>query len=187
MKYSILYSLLVLLFLSPILTSCSDDDPVIPNEEELITTVTWLLTPVGGGDDVVMSFRDLDGDGGIAPVIVGGTLQADAEYVGSLQLLNETIDPVEDITEEVREEDLDHQFFFESNGLNIQVNYKDEDDNNNPVGLETDIITGLASDGTVTLTLRHEPDKSASGVADGDITNAGGETDIEVTFPVTIE
>ena len=37
------------------------------------------------------------------------------------------------------------------------------------------------------MTLRHEPAKDASGVAAGDITNAGGETDIEVTFDVTVE
>jgi len=37
------------------------------------------------------------------------------------------------------------------------------------------------------VTLRHQPDKGAIGVSDGDITNAGGETDIEVLFDVIIE
>ena len=36
---------------------------------------------------------------------------------------------------------------------------------------------------TMTVILRHEPNKAGAGVSDGDITNAGGETDIEVTFP----
>ena len=36
--------------------------------------------------------------------------------------------------------------------------------------------------GQFTVTLRHEPDKSAQGVSAGDITNAGGETDIEVSL-----
>jgi hypothetical protein len=35
--------------------------------------------------------------------------------------------------------------------------------------------------------LRHEPNKDALNVASGEITNAGGETDIEVSFPVTIK
>jgi len=39
----------------------------------------------------------------------------------------------------------------------------------------------------VTITLRHEPAKDATGVSDGDITNAGGETDISVNFPVEIQ
>ena len=38
-----------------------------------------------------------------------------------------------------------------------------------------------------TITLRHEPAKTATGVSGGDITNAGGETDIEVVFDVTVE
>jgi hypothetical protein len=35
--------------------------------------------------------------------------------------------------------------------------------------------------------LRHEPAKSAAGVADGDLTEAGGETDVEVVFEVIVE
>jgi len=37
-------------------------------------------------------------------------------------------------------------------------------------------------EGGLRITLRHEPNKTAAGVQNGDITNAGGETDIEVTF-----
>ena len=43
------------------------------------------------------------------------------------------------------------------------------------------LSTGEASSGTLTLTLRHEPNKPNSGLAD-----AGGETDIEVTFDVAV-
>ena len=51
----------------------------------------------------------------------------------------------------------------------------------------TATATGAASVGTLKVTLRHEPNKSAAGVVGGDITNAGGETDIEVEFPIVIE
>jgi hypothetical protein len=37
------------------------------------------------------------------------------------------------------------------------------------------------------ITLRHEPNKKASGVVGGSITNAGGETDIEVSFDVEVK
>ena len=37
------------------------------------------------------------------------------------------------------------------------------------------------------VVLRHLLDKFAEGVADGDITNAGGDTDVEVSFPIVIE
>lgn len=172
-----------------IFTSCEkeDEDPEIPNEEELITTVNYSLTPDGGGDVIVMSFVDLDGDGGDDPVITGGTLAANTTYNGVMELLNESEDPAEDITEEIQEEDEEHQFFFQSSDSNVAVAYGDADDNGNPIGLLTTVTTGEAGSDNLTIILRHEPNKSADGVADGDITNAGGETDIEVTFAIDVQ
>lgn len=169
------------------LTSCEKDDPEVPNEEELITTVTYTLTPTGGGSAVEFQFQDLDGDGGNAPVITNGTLEANTTYTGSITLLNEAETPAEDITEEVEEEAEEHQLFFTVATANATVVYTDADGNGNPIGLATTVTTGDASTGTLTVTLRHEPDKGATDVSDGDITNAGGETDIEVTFDVTIQ
>ena len=91
------------------ITSCEKDepeDPIIPNEEEVITTLNFTLTPDGGGTPVVLSFQDLDGDGGNAPTISEGTLDNNTIYNGSLELLNELEDPAEDITLEVAEEEL---------------------------------------------------------------------------------
>ena len=103
-------------------------------------------------------------------------------------MTNSSATPAEDITAEIAEEDAEHQFFFAaSSGLNATVAYGDQDDMGNPVGLSSVVTTGDASSGTMTVTLRHEPAKDASGVSDGDITNAGGETDIEVTFDITIQ
>lgn len=170
-----------------IFTSCDKDDPEIVNEEELITTVNYVISDESGNVITTMNFTDLDGDGGNDATIVGGTLSANTMYVGNLELLNESESPAEDITEEISEEDDEHQFFFETNVAGLTFEYVDEDGNGNPVGLESDIMTGDAGSGTITITLRHEPNKTADGVAGGDITNAGGETDIEVTFPIVIE
>ena len=169
------------------LTSCEKDDPEVPNEEELITTLIYTLTPEGGGNPVAFSFQDLDGDGGNAPVIVNGTLAAITTYAGALSLLNETETPAESISEEVEEEADEHQFFFSASGVNATVSYADADGNGNPIGLASTVVAGAVSSGTLIITLRHEPDKSATGVSDGDITNAGGETDIQVTFEVTVQ
>jgi hypothetical protein len=171
-------------------SSCKDDepeDPIIPNEEEVITTLNYTLTPQDGGAAIVLSFQDLDGDGGDDPVISSGILAANSSYTGKLELLNETEDPAEDITEEVAEENEEHQFFFSSSISDLSVSYSDSDPNGNPVGIETLLNTGDVGSGTITVILRHEPSKSASGVNDGDITNAGGETDIEVTFDVDVQ
>ncbi len=169
------------------LTSCNTDDPEIPNEEELITTLIYTLTPDGGGTAVEFRFTDLDGDGGDAPVISNGTLAANTTYSGALTLLNEAETPAEDITEEVEAEDEEHQLFFTVTTANATVTYADADTDGNPVGLATTLTTTGASTGTLMVTLRHEPNKAAAGVSGGDITNAGGETDIEVIFDVTIQ
>ena len=61
------------------------------------------------------------------------------------------------------------------------------DANGNPIGLLTTVTTEEPGNGTITVILRHEPDKFALGVSNGDITNAGGETDIEVVFNVEVK
>ncbi len=170
------------------LGSCKKEDPVIPNEEEIITTLTYTLTPESGGNQVIMTFRDLDGFGGNPPTITGGTLNVNTNYNGTLQLLNETEAPAGDISKEIKDEGEAHQFFFNvAGGLDLNVSYDDLDGNGNPLGLSTTAAAGNASQGQLTIILRHNPDKTASGVAGGDITNAGGETDIEVTFDVNIQ
>jgi len=172
--------------------SCSDDDdstpPDIVNEEEVITTLNLTLTPVGGGTPVVLSSRDLDGDGPNAPVVMVGDLMANTAYQGSVEVLNELENPAEDITEEVAEEDEDHQFFFQVTGnATVTTAYADTDADNNPIGIMLTLNTGDASMGSMVVTLRHLLDKNGTGVSDGDITNAGGDTDVEVTFPITIQ
>jgi hypothetical protein len=176
-KYALLASTLIF-------ASCSDDDdtPEPVNEEEVITTLTVTLD--SGSDTVVMQYQDLDGDGpDAATVTVSGSLSANTTYDGSIILLNETESPAENITEEIEEEDLDHQFFYTvGSGLDVAAEYGDADSQGNPLGLSFILNTGMASSGGLTFTLRHEPNKPNTGLE-----NAGGETDIEVTFDVTVE
>ena len=175
------------------ITSCEKDepdDPIIPNEKEVITTLNYTLTPESG-TPIILSFRDLDGDGGNEPIISDGTLASGMSYIGSMELLNELEDPAEDITLEVAEEELEHQFFYETSFptelSDVNIAYNDLDEEGNPIGLSTVLTTGEMGSGTITVTLRHEPNKDAAGVSSGDIANAGGETDIEVTFNVEIQ
>ena len=170
--------------------SCEKEDPkkpVIPNEEEVITTLNLTLTPVGGGTPVEFKFKDLDGDGGNPPEISVGKLDTNTQYTGSVALYDELESPADTISQEVKEEADEHQFFFQSTANGLTVSYDDADGNGKPLGLATTFTTQGASTGTLKITLRHEPMKEAAGVSMGDITNAGGETDIEVTFDVGIE
>ncbi len=170
---------------SLLLVSCNNDDndPAPVNEEEVITTLTVVLTPQSG-TAVTLRSQDLDGDGPNAPVVtVSGPLAENSSYSGAITVLNETESPAEDITLEVEEEDDEHQFFYGITGLNATTEYGNFDDDQNPLGTEFTLMTTDASSGSITFTLRHEPKKPN----DGTLADAGGETDIAVSFDLTIE
>ncbi len=172
------------LFLSLTVFSCTDDsDPV--NEEEVITTMTVTLSANAVGTPVELKYVDLDGDGPNAPEItVSGSLKAGTDYNGSIVLLNETESPAENITEEVEEEDDEHQFFYTVGaGLNADAEYANFDGDGNPLGTAFVLKTGAAGSGDLTFTLRHEPKKPNNGT----LSDAGGETDISASFTLTVE
>ncbi|MFT5824367.1 MAG: hypothetical protein ACI8ZM_005634 [Crocinitomix sp.] len=178
--------LAIAIFATLLFVSCSSDDdtPEAVNEEEVITTLTLTLVPNGGITPITLQTRDLDGDGPNAPVVtVSGALTAGVTYNGTILLLNETVNPSENITEEVEEESLEHQFFYTiGGGLEITTAYSNFDSDGNNLGTELTLTTGAVSSGTLTVTLRHEPTKPNTGLGD-----AGGETDIAATFNVTVQ
>ncbi|MFD0863027.1 type 1 periplasmic binding fold superfamily protein [Sungkyunkwania multivorans] len=172
--------------------SCSDDDtPGQVNEEEVITTMRATLTPQGSLTGITLQTQDLDGDGPNPPVVtVSGDLAANTTYDGEMVVLNETENPVDDITEEVKTEAAEHQFIFVPSGaLNATIDYADMESDyppntgNNPVGVAFTLTTGAASSGTLQIVLRHEPNKPN----DGTLAGAGGETDITATFDITVQ
>lgn len=184
--------LFLTLLTTSVMVSCSDDDdsPEVINEEEVITTVILDFDAQGASSDFEVRITDPDGDGPLDPVPTGNfALSAGEVYNVSARVLNE-LDPadVEDITIEVAEEDDEHQFFYTvSQGTGITVDYDDQDDDGNPIGIDTIFtIDANATNFTLLVTLLHEPNKDGAGVSDGDISNAGGETDIEALFNFTV-
>ena len=155
------------------------------HEHELMTTLTIAMTAEGNTSS--FTFRDTDGDGGNEPTQDTIKLAANTTYTNAITILNESEDPAEDVTLEIAEEELDHQFFFSSSFTDMTIAYADLDANDNPIGLSSTITTGAVGTGTFTVILRHEPNKTAEGVSGGDIANAGGASDIEVIFNVVVE
>lgn len=180
---------LVLASIIILTASCSsNDDPIAINAEEVISTLTVTLTPENGGTAIVLKSFDSDGNGPTKPVVtVSGNLSANTTYTGATTVLNETVSPTEDITVEVLNEGVDHLFFYNFSNDLASTTYTDKDENGDPIGLSFTLTTKDAGAEIVNVTLRHEPNKSGANVVDGDITNAAGETDVAVTFNVTIE
>jgi hypothetical protein len=180
----------IVVFLAMFHTSCRDHEIVQPiNEEELITTVKltfkkWDDFGQPTGDPISFTWRDEDASGN--PDIDEILLDAHSTYTLNLTILDESKTPVADVTEEIILEAAEHQFFFSITGPEMVIEYHDSDRNGKPVGLENFATIEHESSGSLTVILRHEPDKSAAGVMEGDLTNAGGDTDIEAVFPLTI-
>ena len=91
-------------------------------------------------------------------------------------------DPAEDITEEVQEEDDEHQVFFSASGVVMEFVYMDFDGDGNPLGTQFVLAPISQGDGSLTITLIHEPNKPNDG-----LDTAGGEIDIQTTFSVTVQ
>jgi hypothetical protein len=187
MKRKFMKFMLAMLVSTTLFTACNKDEAEA-NDEELITTMKLTFTPVGGGSALTYEFNDLDGPGGVAPTQDEIRLAPSKTYNVSLQLLNKTVTPAEDITVEVREESDAHRFYYESSpGSSITVSGLDNDVNGIPLGLTSTWATGVAATGSLKITLRHyaavPPNKAA-----GDLVNSSkSATDIEVIFNTRVQ
>ncbi len=183
------------------ISACEDDDPVVEEVPETITTTRLTFTPEAGGSALTFEATDPDGDGPESVSIDEIVLPANTAYTLTIEFFNELVAPTDeeyDITEEVEEEGDEHQLFFGwTDGLfsspagdgNIgggqqgdPVNYEDEDEDMRPIGLETTWTTGEAGSGNFQVILKHQPDikSDTSGSTDG-------ESDIDYTFDIEIQ
>lgn len=166
------------------LQACKKDDHN-HSDHDAITKVVIQLT--SGSDTTKLTFVDTDGDGGNAPVITGGTLKMNRSYEAYIHLYTIENSIEESITENIKSEGTEHQFFFNPSFTSISTGYIDVDANNKPIGLRSIWNTNTAANGSIRVTLRHLPNKDAAGVAAGNIANAGGDTDIEIDFPLAVQ
>lgn len=184
-----LITISIIAYMFLLLQACKKDNPKPVNEEEVITTVILTFTPSDGSSIKYISYKDITPDDTAGQLISSDTLERNKSYTMTVSILNETFTPAQNITAEIHNEGTEHQFFFIQNpsGLFSILDYNDKDENDNPIGLINKATTiDAESTGTIRVVLRHEPLKLGISVPDGDITNAEGETDLDVTLPVVI-
>lgn len=184
-KIKIAFATVIILFT----LSCQKEPQTPINEEEVINTVILSLQKSGTTIAQNYVFNDPDGDGALNPTVDSIIIEKAALYNATITLLNTTVSPADTISKEVLEEGIDHQFFYQStpNTILSSFVYNDIDENGKPIGLSFGINTSnTIGTGILKIILRHQPNKTATGVSSGDITNANGETDVEVDFPVRL-
>lgn len=180
MKNSKYFFLAILAFSLFTFTACDDDDNVQLNDEELITTVELTFTE--NGNSSTFTIRDTDGDGGNPPEKETIQLGTDKEYTIAVRFLDESnSNDVEDITVEVRDESDEHLVCYSATGDFTAPTISDMDTAGNPLGLATAVSTTQAGTGTLTVVLKHQPDKSLVDAC------STGDTDVEVIFDVEIQ
>jgi hypothetical protein len=147
------------------------------NEPELITTLHLEFTDsANSANQIIVKFKDPDGEGGNAPVQFDSLLlPANKTWFCKTVLLNESVSPAENISESILQEADEHLFIYTVSGLNLSVTISDFDSNNIPLGLKSIWRTGSLSSGNVRVVLKHQP-----GIKDGN--PALGETDAELVF-----
>jgi hypothetical protein len=180
--------------------ACSSDDPEIESEEEVITDVTLSFTEVDEeGNSLNLSFVTTASDSeglelGSNPTIGTITLEAGKRYLLEIELYNSIED--EDITEEILEEDDEHQFYFLGSAFVgtpvLTYVYDDEDGDGNPIGLRGFVTVAnspAVNNAQFRLVLRHDLNKGFPGANNPNFenfVNAGGETDLDIIFPLII-
>lgn len=186
MKTKSIYTVLFIALLTSFVVGCKKDDdtpkPVTPTTpQELITSlVVSFVDTAGVQPSVSYAFRDPDGDGGNAPTQHDTIrLVANTYYNATVQILNESVTPAEDITLEVADEADEHIFCYSPSNTNVSI-VRTDSDGAFEIGITSRWFTGAIANGQTTISLKHQP-----GVKDGTCTP--GDTDVEVTFVTEIQ
>ncbi len=177
-----------LLLVAVIITvGCKKDegsDPDDPNE--LITTVNLVFTEPGTTNTQSVSYKDPDGGGGAAPIIGRLSLSPNKTYTLTVQVLDESKNPVGNVTAEIEEKKDEHLFVYTPTPVSLMsFTVNDKDARGYPVGLSATVKTGTAATGKLQVVLRHQPPVGGKPVKDG--TPGPGSSDFDGTFAVEIK
>ena len=177
--------------------SCESEDPEKENDGEVITDVTLKFQELNASNTLVgsvLSFKASDPQGievGKTPTIQSISLAKGKKYQMTIEVTNAI--KGEDITQEILTEAAAHQFFFlgqvfDSSFFSIQY----ADAGGIALGLKTTVTVSSSTgsnNSNMRVVLRHELNKSFPGASNPNFANfaqAGGETDLDLTFPVIL-
>jgi hypothetical protein len=168
--------------------ACKKKKPEEPtNDTEVITTVELTFKDSANANVIVATWEDIDGDGGSAPNKQDSILlDSGRTYFMEVKLLDKTKNPVAVISDAVKEEAGDHQFYFSlTPNSGVTTIITDLDGNSLPLGLSSKWVIAKKQTQTkkvLKIVLKHKPDakKAGDGVSVGD-------TDIDIDLPMRIK
>ncbi|MDW8274188.1 MAG: hypothetical protein RMJ53_08180 [Chitinophagales bacterium] len=171
---TLISSLIVFLTIALFLDSCKPDEH--KHGQENVTTIRIKLVKSGSNQSLTYSFRSLGGNVTKDTII----LESNSTYSASIQLLDESKSPAEDLTPEIKEESNDHQFFYIPSPSDlIEITNLDKDKKGMNFGLNATWKTFVSKSGTLKIVLKHYHGNKSNDPAKG-------ETDIEILFDVIV-
>lgn len=192
----------ITLFISILFSACSTDkidNPEPVNETEVISHVKLKFTDEKDDETtytyVDPIYREEDYDD---PVI---QLDPHKTYDVSVEFWNKSNpDEVENVTGEVMEERDDHFVEYRFQGTDMAISRTDSeesiDKNDVKIGLSTQWNTNNSADGSVEITLIHQPETKITADHNTDLDDEdygdkgdheGGETDAEIVYDLEVE
>lgn len=192
--------LLALAFLALSFSGCDSNDPVPENDGELITDVTLIFQELSDNGSPIgdpMSFKASDPEGiqtGQTPTVETVKLKKGSTYKMNISVANSIEN--EDITAEILEESNEHQFYFLGTafiGGSAPLTYMYDDPSGELIGVSGKVVSAAdpsTNNAQMRIVLRHDLDKNYPGASNpsfADFATAGGESDLDITFPLVIE
>ncbi len=176
--------LLLALSLGFLFVGCDKDEPDPTEDNEFISTMRLTFTE--GSNKLVYSIKDLDGDGGKAPVADVIKLTPNKTYAVTTEFLDETKTPAVNITSEIEKEGDEHLIVFEQTPASVlSITRTDKDSRSFEIGLKSTFKTTLPTNGNLKVTLKHQPEVGGKPVKNG--TASIGSTDFEGNFVVEVK
>lgn len=160
-----------------------DDD----HDHDIITTVTVTFQNLAdlSAEPVVAVWEDIDGPGGANPNRIDTIrLAPGTTYGATITVQNMSVTPPVNLTETIRNEKDNHQFFFTAPSGMLTITYADADSRSLPVGLSFGVMAAANPSpdmGTFNIALSHYDN-----AADKNGMDRSDETDISVDFPIVV-
>jgi hypothetical protein len=179
--------LLVFLCILSVSFSCKKEDHEPHDDNELITTVDLIFTDANKKVST-FSFQDKDGDAKTPPEKFDKiTLDKNMAYTMEIKVYDETKNPKEDITEQIKLESDVHLFVFKIDPVALfSLKAIDKDKNGLPIGLLSSGTTqNVVGAGKFNLILKHQPPVNGKAVKTGN--EAGGSSDIDLNYDLSIK
>lgn len=166
--------------------ACKKDEIIPTDDNELITTVDLTFTDAYK-KTTTFSFQDKDGDARTAPEKFDQiVLDKNMNYSLEIHVYDETKNPKQDITEQIKLESDVHLFVFKIDPASLlSLKAIDKDKNGLPIGLLSSATTQNVGTGKLNLLLKHQPPINGKVVKTGN--EAGGSSDIDLIFDIVIK